>query len=179
MEKRTLKIIYISIAVFFVLLFFVSLIYRNFLTEFFGGELKQYGLLSLFLSSLLLEGIPQYVAPQLLAFNAALLGFGFFESVGVLYLGSIVGSIVGFEVGCKLKHSVSKAFLKEKTTERIQRFVERRGKWAIFLTSISPLPYIPLIFGVLHFKRKDFLLLGVLPRIIFFTYMAAIAFAIF
>lgn len=178
MNKRSLRIIYIGIAVFFVLVFIFSVIFRTYLTSLFDGGLKQYGLLAMLILSLLMEGIPQYVAPQLLAFNAALLGFGFWETLLALYIGSVIGSIIGFEVGFKLKHSVSKAFLNKKSTAKIQRFVEKKGKWAIFLTAISPLPYIPLIFGVLHFKRKHFILLGVLPRIIFFAYMAAVAFAI-
>lgn len=179
MKKKDLRIIYLGIVLFFVLLFFLSIIFRNELTNLFSGEIKKFGIFALFLSSLLLEGIPQYVAPQLLAFNGALLGFGFFETLFALYLGSVVGSILGFEIGCNLKSSFSKAFLKEKTISKIQKFVERRGRWAIFITAISPLPYIPLVFGVLHFRRRDFLLLGVLPRIIFFAYMASIAFAVF
>ena len=179
MKKNTIKFIYIGIALLFFVVFMLSLVFREQLTEIINGSLKIYGLTILFLASGILEGFPQYLAPQLLAFNAALLGFGFFETVLVLYIGSIAGSVIGFEIGYRFRESVSRAFLQEKNAKKLKKWFHRWGGWVVFVTAISPLPYIPLFFGVLHVKRKHFWLLGVLPRIIYYFYMALIAYAVF
>jgi len=179
MKRGVVKIIYVGIGLFFVMAFILSLIFREQLTVLIDGSLRTYGLVILFLASGILEGFPQYVAPQLLAFNAALLNFGFIETILALYLGSAVGSIIGFEIGFRFKESVSKAFLQEKNAKKLRKWFKKWGGWVVFVTAISPLPYIPMFFGILHVKRKHFLLLGVLPRIIFFIYMALIAYAVF
>lgn len=179
MNRKTIKFIYIGLGLFFFVAFIISLIFREQLIGFINGNLKSYGLIILFLSSGLLEGFPQYLSPQLLAFNAALLNFGFVETVLALYFGSVVGSIIGFEIGYRFKESVSRAFLREKNIKRLKEWIHRWGNLVVFITAISPLPYVPLFFGILHIKRKNFLLLGILPRIIYFAYMSLIAFAIF
>ena len=179
MNKLWVKIISIGCIVFFSVVFTISFIFREFLSNIVSGNIKVYGLFALFLASAILDGFPQYIAPQLLAFNAALLGFGFFETILALYLGSVVGSIIAFEIGNGIKRKVAYAFVKLKTIEKFEKWINRKGSWIILLTAVSPLPYIPLLFGVLHVKRRNFLLLGVLPRIIYFVALGLIAYAVF
>ena len=179
MKKIWVKIISLGCLIIFSAFFIISLIFREFLSNLISGNLKAYGLLALFLASAILDGFPQYISPQLLAFNAALLGFGFFETILVLYLGSAIGSIITFEIGYGVKKKVAYAFVKKKTIERFEKWINRKGVWVIFVTAISPLPYIPILFGILHVQRKNFLLFGVLPRIIYFILMALIAYAVF
>ena len=179
MKKIWVKVVSLSCFVIFSTLFIFSLIYREALSNFISGGLKGYGLLALFLASAILDGFPQYIAPQLLAFNAVLLGFTFWETVLVLYIGSAFGSIIAFEIGSGIKRKVANAFFKKKTIKRIEKWINKKGGWFIFLSAISPLPYLPVVFGVIHVKRKNFLLLGVLPRILFFLFMALIAYAVF
>lgn len=179
MKRIWIRVISLSCFIIFSVLFLLSLIYRDSLSILITGNLKTYGLLALFLASAILDGFPQYIAPQLLAFNAALLGFGFFETILALYIGSAVGSIIAFEIGKGVKKKVAHAFFKEKTIKRFEGWINRRGAWVILLSSVSPLPYIPAMFGVLHVQRRIFLLLGVLPRFAFFVVMALIAYAVF
>ena len=179
MRKTWIKIVSIGCLVIFSILFVFSLIYRDSLSNLISGNIKIYGLLALFLSSAILDGFPQYIAPQLLAFNAVLLGFGFFEAVLALYIGSVVGSIIAFEIGSGIKKKVAYAFFKKKTIEKLETWMNKRGVWVIFISAITPLPYLPILFGIIHVKRKNFLLFGVLPRILYFAGMALIAYAVF
>jgi len=179
MKKLWIKIISLSCFIIFSTLFIFSLIYRESLSTLISGNLKAYGLLALFLSSAILDGFPQYVAPQLLAFNAALLGFGFLETILALYIGSVVGSVIAFEIGHCVKRRVAYAFFKKKKIKKFEKWINRKGAWVIFVSAVSPLPYIPALFGVVHVKRRNFLLLGVLPRFLFFVVMALIAYAVF
>jgi membrane protein DedA with SNARE-associated domain len=114
---------------------------------------------------MLMEGIPQYVAPQLLAFNAFLLGFGFWQTIIILYAGSIVGSVIGFEVGHSSNKIPYTLLYTNKKYEKIKENFSKYGHWFIFVTSISPLPYLPYIFGVMRVKRKDFIFYGVVNNL--------------
>ena len=179
MKRIWVKIISLGCFIIFSGFFVLSLFYRESLSGLIDGNLRAYGLLALFLASAVLDGFPQYIAPQLLAFNAALLGFGFLETILVLYFGSALGSIIAFEIGNSVKKKVAYAFFKKKKIKRFEKWINKRGCWIIFLSAISPLPYIPILFGILHVRRKVFLLLGVVPRILFFVAMALIAYAVF
>jgi len=179
MKPFWIKAISLACFIIFSVFFIFSFFYKEALSALITGNVKAYGLVGLALASAILDGFPQYVAPQLLAFNAALLGFGFFETVIALYIGSAIGSIIAFEFGSVIKEKVAHAFVKPETIERFEKWINKRGCWVIFVAAISPLPYIPILFGVLHVKRKIFLLMGVLPRILFFIAMALIAYAVF
>lgn len=179
MKKSFGKYISWGILVVFVILFILSIFYRSIFVNFFSARMKEYGYFILFIGSMLMEGIPQYVAPQLLAFNAFLLGFPFWQTILVLYAGSITGSVIGFEVGLRSKSVSGVQFVRRDKFIKIREKFNKHGHWFVFLTSISPLPYLPYVFGVLKVKRKDFIFYGVLPRIIYFFYISIIANAVF
>jgi membrane protein YqaA with SNARE-associated domain len=176
--KQVIKTIGITLLILAIFSFIISIIYQNELTTIMTKEIKIYGIIGMFFVSCLLELIPQYIAPQLFAFNAAILGFSFWKTVLALYLGSVVGSVIGFEIGRHYKEFSFKMLDKNKTN-KIKKYIKRWGKLIIFLTAISPLPYLPILFGFLHVKRKIFLLLGVLPRFLYFFLIAVAAFYIF
>ena len=163
--KRSVAVgLLILIAVFFGL----SVVFRSSLQANFQHQVEDFGLLGLGILSLLLEAVPQYIAPQLLALTAAGLGYGAGETFVALYLGSIIGSSAAYELGRISKGGLLAALLSEKSKRRAEDMIARKGKWALLLSAISPLPYIPLLLGMLGFGRRTFWLLGILPRSLYF-----------
>jgi len=156
--KIILKIISVFFALILILLFVVSIFYQSALIGFFQAKMKTYGFSSLFIASFILESVPQYVAPQLLVFVAAFLKFPFFETVLFLYLGSLSGSIISFEIGKQWKKQILSGFFNKNRQIKTHDFMGNRGKWWVLLTSISPLPYLPLVFGALNLSRKKFII---------------------
>lgn len=177
--KKWFEVLTISIFVFFILLFFVSIIFRGQITSVLDEQIKTYGLLGLFIGSFILELIPQYIAPQLFVFNSALIGLPFLKSILSLYFGSVFGSIIGFEIGKKYGEKNLEGYLKENTKRKIKNIIKRWGNFGLFVTAISPLPYLPMVFGALFIKRKNFIIYGVIPRFLFFFFIAIIAYKIF
>jgi len=178
--SKVFKALTIFLSVFFVLLFVISLIYSNEITEILKYEAEGYGLFGLFAGSFILELLPQYIAPQLFAFQGVLWGFSFLQVIFSLYLGSVLGSLIGFEIGKKYREKVLDEYVNQKTKNKIERGFRKYGIPGLFLSSITPLPYVPMLFAaLLPLKRKTFILFGVIPRFFYFFYIAAISFYIF
>ena len=49
---------------------------------------------------------------------------------------------------------------------KLTKFMEDKGKFAVFIAAISPIPYFPFLIGALPFKRINFYIFGIIPRII-------------
>ena len=177
--KKWFNILIISITIFFIFLFMLSLVFRYQITGILNDNFENYGLLGLFFGSLILELVPQWIAPQLFVFSSAIWGLPFLPSLFSLYFGSVVGSMLGFEIGKKYKDAHLNDYLKEKTKERVKKFVDKWGNFGLVLTAISPLPYFPIVFGALYIKRRNFIMYGVIPRFFFFFYVALIAYNVF
>jgi membrane protein YqaA with SNARE-associated domain len=129
----------------------------------------EYGVFGLFIISFLLEFFPQFIAPQLLLPISISAGINPHAVLFFSVIGSALGAILGFHVGRIYGLSIFKRFLKQKKIDTFQRLVARYGKIAVFLTAISPFPYLPIVFGSLGVSWKDFLVYGLIPRALGFA----------
>ena len=148
------KYIMIVLTSMIAIVFFLSVLHREYLSVVLANQLRFFGMSGLFFISFLLELLPQYVAPQLFAFSAAALGFPFFLSVLFLYLGSAAGSILGFEIGRHYKEALSGTFFSKNLVEKIREGINGRGRIYLIISAVCPVPFIPFIFGLLHYRVK-------------------------
>ena len=165
--KKTIKIFNIIIALFFLFLFMFSIIKQDYIENLISNEIDEtYSLFMIFLISSLLEFIPQYISPHIILLNTWIIGIPIFQILIITIIGSIIGSIIGFEVGRKSGSNFIKSIYGEKEIEIIGKKINEYGKWFVLVASVSPLPYVPIIFGSLDLTRKNFIFFGVIPRII-------------
>jgi membrane protein YqaA with SNARE-associated domain len=122
-------------------------------------------MIMIFLITFLLELLPQYVTPHIFLIEAKILGFSLIPLLGVLIMASFFGSIAGFEIGRKYGVKVVDRLYGNKEEHKLKKLVKKHGKWIIALAAVSPLPYIPIIFGSIGIKRENFLTYGILSRI--------------
>ncbi len=145
-----------------------------------GNHIETYGLVALFIISIILEFMPQYIAPQLFAINAAILGFSFINTLLVIYIGSMFGDIIGFGVGRKYRERTHSLFFENKTIRKIEQKINKKGgKTVLLIAAISPIPFLPIIFGSLGLKRKNFLIFGLIPRTVYTILIVSLFFYIF
>jgi membrane protein YqaA with SNARE-associated domain len=85
-------------------------------------------------------------------------------------IGSSLGAIIGFEIGNKFrkKASLIEHWIGKERTEKFEKGINKKGVWFITLAALSPVPYIPLILGMMHLSRKNFIIYGMIPRMISF-----------
>jgi uncharacterized membrane protein YdjX (TVP38/TMEM64 family) len=88
-------------------------------------------------------------------------------------LGMFMGAVVAYWIGRKYGSKVICILFEEKTYRKVENFWVKRGNLYVFLSTFTPLPDAPVIFGSLGMKWKDFLLYYALAKfvaIVLFAY---------
>ena len=165
MEKNKLiKILTITFVLIFLFLFILTIIYAKNIESFLGSNLGNYGAGFLFLIAFLIELIPNYLSPHLGAVNAYFLNINFKTTILFLILGSTIGSLLGFEIGKKYQEKLGERILEKSRIRSVEEILNKKGRWGILIAAISPLPYLPIVLGLLKFSRKNFFIFGIIPR---------------
>jgi len=170
MEKRTLKIIVIVIAVLITVFAIFSLVFGIYNYAFFESQVNEkiesFGLIGLFLLSFFVDLVPQYISPHIGILSAALLGFDPMLVVLVVIAGSMAGSVIGYELGRIYGCDFVRGMIGQRRINKVERFFNEKGKWAVALAAVSPVPYIPLALGAFKMVRKNFVIFGLIPRVL-------------
>jgi len=172
--KKSVKIIGFFLLLTFVLMFISSIFAQEALTNTINKEIEAYGLIFVFVIVALLEIVPQYIGPHIIMIESNILGFSLFMNTITVIVGSFLGSLIGYETGQKYGFKIVKRFYEKFKIKNIENIVNNRGKWIVTIAAISPLPYVPLIFGSLNMSRKNFTIYGLMPRLISFIILALI-----
>ncbi len=128
-----------------------------------------YGLPAIFLASLFLDLFPQYFSAHSLIVIADLYNMTLFIVVLVILAGTFLASVIGFWLGKRFEEDIFEDLFGKKIYEKIDKGIDKHGKWYASVSAVSPLPYIPILFGAFNMKWKNFLLYGILPRLIGFV----------
>jgi membrane protein YqaA with SNARE-associated domain len=139
-----------------------------------------YGATGIFVLSGLLELVPQYISPHISLFSSAFLGLNILLGFLLVAIGSFVGSFVGFEIGKSFRalSLILEDAMGHEACSKMKNFLDHHGKWYLIIAALSPLPYVPLVLGMLDMKRRDFFLYGVIPRMIGFLIMTFVAYGL-
>lgn len=133
-------------------------------------DIQYYGLWALFLLVFLFEFLPQIISPDYTLLLSIGLGINIYSAVIVTIIASTVGSWLAFMVGYHCGFGVIAPFFTEDKLNKILKFWRKHGKWFVLAAGTIPLPvpYIPIVFGALRMRKKDFILWGLIPRAIGF-----------
>ena len=164
MKKVMIRTMASLITVFFILTVIFGISNYAFFEKQVSEQLATYGIVGLFFLPIFLEFIPTYVSAHIGIVNAALYNINPFSTILALLSGSILGSLLGFEVGRIYGYEFVKELIGIKRFEKMEKGVNRRGKWIVLLAAISPIPYVPMILGAIRMNRKKFILWGIFPR---------------
>jgi len=179
--RKKIEVIDTILALILVALSIISLLSYNFFKGQITDQVLLYGGIGLFFSTAFLEFVPNFLNPYLVLL-AAIPILGIFSSLFFVIIGSLFGSILGFELGRKFSNTILCPLFDDKTLRKIFLFWTKYGKWFVSLAAVTPLPYFPIVFGALGMSRRDFLVYGVLVRTASFIlvgYGAYIGFSLF
>ncbi|MDP1728687.1 MAG: VTT domain-containing protein [archaeon] len=167
--KKRIEIISILFAMAVIGFMVFSLINYNSLKVRVESEVQVSGFIGLFFAMFFLELIPQVMNPVLAVLAAITANMNVYFVLIFAVLGSLAGSLSGFWIGKKYGFKYIYALFEEKQVVRVHNFWDKYGKWFVLVSAVSPFPFIPLIFGALHMKWKNFIIYGLIPRIFNFV----------
>ncbi len=163
--KRRIEIIELVIALVLVALSLLSILGYNSFKQQFAQSIAFYGPMGLFITTLFVELIPQIMNPYIGIIVAVASGINIFTIAIIAILGSLCGSIIGFELGRKYGFRLVIRMFEKSKLEKILNFWKKWGNIFVFLAALTPLPFVSLIFGALKMSREDFAIYGLIPRV--------------
>lgn len=167
--KRDVKIIGIVITVLFLIIATGSIIaYNVYKNQIYEGILL-YGQFGIFISSALFELIPQVLNPFLVLMVGIASGINPITSTVLTILGSALGSVVGFELGLKYGPRIIYTLVEKKNIEKIFLYWGKYGKFVVTVSALTPVPFLPIVFGALKMKRMQFIIYGIVVRCLSFV----------
>ena len=164
--QKLVKFITVLITLTSLALIFYSLTNTQTLNQATSTQIETYGITALLLTSLLLDLIPQILSPAIALAAAILAGINIYYAIAITILGSTIGSIIGFMLGKKYMYKAVDIMTSKKSTQRLTSLTNKYGKIIIPLAAISPLPYLPVLFGTMNFTKRNFVIYGLIPRAI-------------
>ena len=167
-EKKAIKFL----VVFFILLMLTFVLYgfinRTSLNNEFLDGISKYGAPALFIISIFLDMVPQVISPIMVLITGIFMGINIHCAILATILGSISGSVLGFFIGKKYMLDAVDVMVSKKAVRRLTYLINKYGKIIIPLAAISPLPYLPVVIGTMNFSKRNFILYGLIPRILSF-----------
>lgn len=79
---------------------------------------------------------------------------------------SVLGGLIGYMIGLKIGLPAARKFIPAKVMDKIHITVKQNALWAIFLASLSPIPYkfVSITAGALRVNMSMFLCISILGR---------------
>jgi uncharacterized membrane protein YdjX (TVP38/TMEM64 family) len=163
---KKIKPIDIITFLFIIFLISISMFSYNSLRQNLTNEFITFGFFGLFLFIVLVELIPQFIGPHIPIILAISTGLNIHLVIIISLLAVIIGSFLGFYLGKKKGLNLMCFLFREKLLVKILNFWDSYGHFFVLFSALTPLPYFPLIFGSLNMSKKDFIIFGMIPRII-------------
>ena len=170
--RKEVEVLDILLTLIIIALSIIALVNYNFFKAKAAAEIVIYGELGLFFISIILDFIPQLFDPGFGVFVAMASGISLFQATVIIILGSMVGGLLGYEVGRMYGLRVIAPLFSKKSLENTLGFFKKYGKYLVMFGALTPLPYFPILFGALKMERKEFWLWGLLPRAMSFIIFA-------
>mgnify|MGYP001599873369 CR=1 FL=1 len=167
--KRKIEIIGIIVSLIVIAISIVSLLFYGFYREKLTEGILTSGKILMFLSIIFLEFIPQMLSSHFPLIVSIISGINVFEAVIIAIFASLISTLLAFELGKKFGWKFVCSLFEPKKLIKITNFWNKYGKWFVFVSAFTPLPYFPLVFGALQMSRKNMWLFGILPRTISFA----------
>jgi len=175
------KMRYLVKAIGIVLLIFVvgtlifSIVEFGFFKSLAQESILYYGLPAAFIIAFFLDLFPQYLSAHYILIIVAINKMNLFSFSVVVIVATFLASVVGFWLGRKTEEDVFSDIFGENIYTKMRNGINKLGAWYVAVSAISPLPYIPILFGAMDMKWKSFMLWGVVPRVLGFIATAIFA----
>lgn len=163
--KKKVKIISWIVTIIITTLMIITFIKRNEISNVITSQVQSSGFFLLIITALT-EVLPTYLSPELFVIQSQIIGLPLFEILIYLVIGSIVGSIIGFELGRKYGILLTLKLYNYEKVQKLEAKTDKYGKWIMLVAAVSPVPYLPIVFGAFGIKRKSFIFYGIIPRIL-------------
>lgn len=144
-----------AVTIIIIAIIVLGIINKNYISSTLTSSVEAGGLILLFIFTLILEAVPMPIGPVALVIGAILSGFNPWKVLLIVSVSSTIASLFSYWIGIKLRPILLK-FLEKQHIRKYERFFEKYDKWIAIIWPISPIPYLPVVFGILKLDFKYF-----------------------
>jgi len=166
--KKVIKVGGYILTLSILILFFIGLFNTALFKETISETMANWGLFAVAFYTFILELIPQSISAHLIILLTGLLKINSPLSMIIILVSAAISSIFGFWLGRKIEKGFFEDLVGKKTFSKVKRAMTRYGSGYVLVSAISPLPYIPILFGAFNMKWRNFLIWGLIPRLVGF-----------
>jgi len=149
-----------------VFLFVYSLINYSALEKELSGKVREGGYIIIFVFSFLLEGLPQILSPDIVLIAGALVKLNMAVVFIVIIVSCTLSSLFFYFIGYTGSRRIALNFVDENAYYGFIKLSKKWGKFALAIAALTPVPYLPIIPGMMKMRFSDFLVFGIAMRII-------------
>ena len=153
-----------AMTIFTILVISLAFYYRHFLKIEINSIISAYGLLGIVLMVFILDFFPQYLSSYLVLISGLVFGLNPIITCMFVIIASSSSAILAYKLGKKSSKRFIKNIIEQRDYEKMSEGINKWGKWIVFASAITPIPYFPILFGALGFDQRKFYFYGLLPR---------------
>ena len=177
-SKRFKQITFIFSLIILIILIYSIInfgVLKNQINENLNNKIQKYGYITIFIVGFLGEIIPQPFVSAIIPFtNGLLLNLNHKILLTILLTSTILSSLLGYVLGHVYGKGIILKFIEEENYHKYKKLFKKYGKLGMTIAAFTPLPYLPIIPGLFKMKFKDFIIYGLIPRLIYFTGFALV-----
>jgi len=161
----------ISILVIIFLVIFNATLFKATIAQ----SIINWGLFAVAIYAFLLDLIPQNFSTHIVILLTYFLGINSLLSILVILISGALSSLFGFWLGKSVEKDFFEDIAGKNISKNVEKAMKKYGNWYVLVSAISPLPYIPILFGAFDMKWRNFIIWGLIPRILGFMVNALFA----
>jgi len=146
--------------------FLIGLVSLFYVEEISRIMISDYGYLGIFLMVLIIELLLQPTGPDLIIMLGLMATLNPWTVFIVVVLAAHLSFFIAYLIGRQIGMVGVEKITGKKSFDKITAITSKTGKWFMFLSSFTPIPYIPYLAGVWNFNLKENLLYVIIPRTI-------------
>jgi membrane protein YqaA with SNARE-associated domain len=116
----------------------------------------------------------QPVGPDVPLVIGILSGLDMWAVLIMVLVGSYLALLLSYYLGRSIGAAGIERIVGRKSFAKIEKY-KMRGKWFMFISALTPVPYIPYLAGLWNFSLKDNILYVMVPRTIRFVLVLVLA----
>lgn len=147
------------------------------ITERFGEHVQNYGYAAVFLLTFLVEISPQpFVSSIFPMITGFIIGLDFYTLFSFTISAVIISSLFSYYLGIYLGKRATSKIIGEENYDKAQERFDKYGRFGMAILALTPIPYFPIVAGLFKMNLSDFILYGIIPRILHFIILSLFLF---
>lgn len=157
------------------LIFIAVLLFAVYVKQIIGSFVLEYGFIGIFIVSILTDLLVQPIGPDVPLILGVVTRLNPWIVLLMVLLGSYIALVIAYYLGKTLGAAGIERIIGKKSFASLKKY-ETGSKWFMFVSALTPIPYIPYLAGLWRFSLVDTVMFVAVPRTLRFVIVLVLAY---